>query len=347
LFAFGASVSFFVVIGDLLPEVMVYFGVLGYPWNSRRFWITAIGWFFELPLCCLSSLDSLRFSSMIGTIGIMYIVFVVAVFACGSIDLPVPEQSWSVWMPPHSSYTSVLGMIESVPLFVFAFGCALNIPTAILELENITMKQIDAMIFLAIAISTAIYMLVGVCGSIAFGASVEGNSLKSFPNDDDIGGRLSIFARIAIVLAVLGSLPLYMHPFRANVSEMAFGKDPKELGAAIRIMIAVLLFSLVYGVSILVEGLDEVMALVGSTSMMLIGFSFPALFYYCGVRRQIPQDGNFGVGLQNQPQGTEEGAQRRQGLLRTTAWLVSVVSLVLVPLLVAGEIYKMASGHGH
>jgi amino acid permease len=279
----------------------------------------------------------------------VYIVFAVAVFASGSIDLPTPEQNWTLWIPPQSKYTSVPGMVQSLPLFVFSFGCAINVPTIILELEVMTLKQIDAMIILAISISTGIYMLVGVCGAMAFGASVEGNSLKSFPNDDGVGGLLSIFARLAIVLAVMGGIPLYMYPFRVTISEMVFEKDPKELHYGIRIATAVLLFGLVYGLAMVVQSVEEVMALVGSTSMMLIGFSFPALFYALEGRRQNAESeySNFGVVVQDLARGDAAGLQPRQSPLRKSAWITAIVTLVLVPILLAGEIYKMATGQGH
>merc|ERR1719174_445250 len=103
----------------------------------------------------------------------------------------------------------------------------MNVPTLVLELADSTIKRVDTMIIAGVGICTFIYGVVGVCGSIAFGASVEGNGLMSFPNEQGTtGGLVSIFARVAIVVNVIGGIPLYMHPFRATVSQVLFAKSP-------------------------------------------------------------------------------------------------------------------------
>jgi len=251
--------------------------------------------------------------------------------------------------PPPSDYTTMPGMIESFPIFVFAFGCTLNVPTLILELAEPTALRVDSMVLAGVAIATVLYGITGLCGSYAFGASVAGNCLKSFPNElGTIGGLVSIFARVAIVLNVMGAIPLYMHPLRSVTSELLFGKAPKDLAAPVRTTVALVIFILTWGCGCLVKSLDEVMAFVGSTSHILLGFTLPALFY-CLCDRG-PRDDILGVELQNQEGGVAgDGAGARPaqkgGLSRKLSWVVVVVSLVFIPSLLSMEAVKMMTGH--
>jgi amino acid permease len=348
---YGSAVGYFIVIGDLVPEVAEYLGVHNKLWTSRHFWITALGWGIELPLCFLSNLESLKVSSVVGMFGIMYIVIVVALFALGVIPVPVPEQKVTTWPPPASAHTSAPGMLTAIPMFVFAFGCAKTVPTLVVELQDNTPRRVDIMIVAAVSICAAIFAVVGVCGSLAFGASIEGNALKSFPNEEgSVGGLISVFARIAIVVNVMGTIPLSMHPLRALVAQMLFGKDPPELPFQARTALTIGLFVLTWSLALAVDSLDTVLAFLGATSDTMIGFTLPALFYCLSVKSQrdaaATEDslGQFGVTLQSQEAGgvTDQATKVAPlGLLRRAAWVMAAVSAALIPVLTAGEVYKL------
>jgi len=344
----GVIATYLMVIGDLMPEVSEYVGLVGHPWMSRQLWIAVIGWGIEAPLCCLSNIGSLKISSIIGNVGIMYIVILIILFASGVIFLPYPTQAVSFWPPPHSPYTTVPGMVKALPIFIFAIDCSMNMPTLICELGEVSMRDVDAMIVVAVAVCVATYTLVGVCGSVAFGASVDADSLQSFPNQSGtLGGFVSIFARVAIVLNLMGGIPLFMHPLRSNFSQMVLGKASQDLWLPVRVLVTVVLFLLIWLLALVAGSLDEAMALVGGTTFMIIGYTMPAVFFLVG--------GNNAGALDTcvEMQGRAEGVviagasvwNIRTGHFKKAARVLAVTSLTLIPLLLAGQVYGIFNKH--
>jgi amino acid permease len=284
-------------------------------------------------------MDSLKFSSMIGTLGVAYIAVVVCIFAAGAIPLPPPEQTVSVWPPPRTRYTKTSGMVESFAIFIGLVSCCENLPTLVLELRDRTLRRVDTLIVISMAICAGLYAVVGFCGSYAFGAVVEGDFLKSLPIEHSVaGGQLSMFARVAFVVNVMGGIPLYLHPLRVVVSQMVFGIGPQDLKAPARISLTFALFLSSLGVAILVPNLDDVFAFLGSTADMSLGFALPALFYFLSVRSKNGE--SFGAHSQD-PEGGVTGSL---GLRHLTYWRVpslvmAIVSFGLIPVLLAGLAY--------
>lgn len=353
----GIAAAFFVCMGDILPEVAAYFGLSSSPWNSRYFWITIIGWGVELPLSCQSNMDSLKFSSLIGNFGILYILLLFIVFATGVIDLPAVVQPVTFLLPDESEYTTRPGMIQAVPIFIFVFICSLNLPTLVLELADHSVRRVDMMICGAVSLTTLTYIGVGILGSYSFGASVDPNSLKNFPNaEGSLEGFISIFARVGVCLNLMGSIPLYFHPMRGSISELMFKKPASELTRTVRILLTLVIFILTWAVALWAPGIDVVMAYVGSTIHMINGFILPALFYLFYLLVKSQGDDTVGVSLPAMPSrvtGNVESGEAREtlvmsfsvthGSLRRSAWCLLVVSVVLIPLLLVAETYKLAT----
>jgi amino acid permease len=334
---YGMATSYLIVIGDLVPQVFEFAGFSSGLWDDRSFWISTMGWCIGLPLMCLQTLDSLKVTSMIGNFGIAYIVIIAVLFAAGALSVgPPPEQEASLGLAPSTAYTSMPGMFECASIYIFAFSCAQNIPTLVLELDGASMKRIDSMIMVGVGICTALFLVVGCCGSLAFGASVNGNLLASFPCEKcTVTGLAATAARLAIVLNVLGSFPLQMFPARASLSQLFFGKAPADLSRVTWCALTFGLFLLSWGVALSVRTLDVALAFVGATSGMLMGFSFPALLFArlcCGDSSSNGKAQGL-LAENDDPQQVDH--------LRIPACLTAAGSLVLVPVLVGMQIFKM------
>lgn len=341
--AYGIAAAFFICVGDIIPEVAEYFGASD-SWNSRYFWITVIGWFIEFPLSCLNSMDALKYSSTIGNFGILYLTALFCIFGFGGFDLSPVEQTVTLWPPAASSHTSTSAMIEAIPVFIFIFICSLNLPALVLELGEITFRRMDIMIIPAMSLVAAAYILVGVCGSVAFGASVGGNAMISFPNKQGTwGGLVSIVARVAVVLNLMGSIPLYVFPMRANVAKLFCGKPMAELTAPKRFGLALLCFLSVWCQAMVASDLKLMMAFVGSSAHLASGFVLPTLFYLYYYLAPSNQDKDtVGVALQARSPAIEfeTGISFSQNTsnLRRTALAMLVIGIVLAPFLLTVEI---------
>ena len=147
--------------------------------------------------------------------------------------LPVQhEPQLAVSMLPTISppYTSVAGMFECLSIFVFAFSCAQNIPPLAYELVDATPPRLFKMVAAGVAMSAVMYQATAWCGSVAFGASVDPNLLRSFPITGGVtASAIGVISRIAVILNVGAGFPLYMHPARSSLSGLFFGTSAAEL----------------------------------------------------------------------------------------------------------------------
>jgi amino acid permease len=122
---FGVAVSYLIIIGDLMPQVIISLSSnsvddLAYFLIDRRFWITIFMITMVLPLSFLRKLDSLKYTSLIALIAVIYLCIIV-VYHYYSPNYPPPPID-AIELASFS--TSILGHL---PVFVFAFTCHQNV----------------------------------------------------------------------------------------------------------------------------------------------------------------------------------------------------------------------------
>jgi hypothetical protein len=157
----------------------------------------------------------------------------------------------------------------------------------------------------SIGTAASIYVLVAITGYLSFGDNVVGNIVSQY-----IPSVASTIGRAAIVVLVMFSYPLQVHPCRASVDAVSkwrpMGRRNQELtpagGSPSRssllpnkmpsrpkpedmsdIRFAVITTGIVilsYITAMTVSSLDKVLAYVGSTGSTSISFILPGLFYY-------------------------------------------------------------------
>lgn len=122
---FGVSISYLIIIGDLMPKVVQILSPNGDIGDvalfllDRRFWITVF-MAVIIPLSFLKKLDSLRYTSMIALVAVVYLLFIV-VFYFFDPSSPSP--------PPGSVRLINLStdFFTNLPVFIFAFTCHQNV----------------------------------------------------------------------------------------------------------------------------------------------------------------------------------------------------------------------------
>ena len=178
------------------------------------------------------------------------------------------------------------------------------------EISDPTPARTTSVVTASIGSAAGIYILVAITGYLSFGSEVLGNIVKQY-----IPNVASTIGRAAIVVLVMFSYPLQVHPCRAsldaasrwrpfrkrNQGEGAPGtpslgspgrrpllhgknamvrprtEDMSELRFAV-ITTSIIILS--YIVAMTVSSLDRVLAYVGSTGSTAISFILPGLFYY-------------------------------------------------------------------
>ncbi|CAG8453781.1 6244_t:CDS:2, partial [Scutellospora calospora] len=275
---FGVSISYLIIIGDLMPQVVIAILGSGYiDSNSlfldRRFWITAF-MIVIIPLAFLKKLDSLRYTSFIALISVVYLVFIVIYYYVGP-DFKAPPKD-------KIHYINFSGkFLTHLPIFVFSFTCHQNVFSIYNELRDNNQSRINTVINGSIGTSSIIYQIIGILGYLSFGDDVLPNIIAMYN-----ASTIVTIGRAAIVILVVFSYPLQAHPARFCLEKSFFflqslsSKSPRPYSEARYIFLTVAILFSSYIISILVSKLDLVLSFVGSTGSTAVSFILPGIFYY-------------------------------------------------------------------
>ena len=311
---FGVGVSYLIIIGDLMPGVVRGFaseeGLPPYLLD-RHFWVTAF-MLVVIPLSYLRKLDSLKYTSIIALTSIGYLIILVVYHFCAKDTLPDGKYTTPLrifrWAGPVPA-------LSSFPVIVFAYTCHQNMFSILNEISNNSHFRTSMVVVASIGTAAAIYILVAITGYLSFGNEVGGNIVAQYaPSASATVGRA------AIVVLVMFSYPLQVHPCRASVDAVLKWRPNKsftsrwnssasatpsgsasvnesspprdipllppgkkrntEMSETRFALITTAIIICSYIVAMTVSSLEAVLAYVGSTGSTSISFILPGLFYY-------------------------------------------------------------------
>ncbi|KAI4162964.1 MAG: hypothetical protein LQ342_003475 [Letrouitia transgressa] len=293
---FGVGVSYLIIIGDLMPGVVQGFssnaGGVGFLMD-RHFWVTGF-MLIVIPLSFLRRLDSLKYTSVIALISIGYLVILVVAHFVKGDTLRDPSPLRVV------RWESGVATLSSFPVIVFAYTCHQNMFSILNEISNNSHFRTTSVVVASIGTAGFIYILVAITGYLSFGNAVAGNIISIYAPSVS-----STIGKAAIVVLVMFSYPLQVHPCRASVDAVLKWRpirssdsnaSPSRLATLLpskttsqrsdamgetrfaAITTAIIVLS--YIVAMTVSSLEKVLAYVGSTGSTSISFILPGLFYY-------------------------------------------------------------------
>ncbi|BFZ65387.1 hypothetical protein YB2330_006553 [Saitoella coloradoensis] len=289
---FGVAVSYMIIIGDLMPQVIASLISTPSPFLLERgFWISA-SLLVIIPVSFLRRLDSLKYTSIVALFAVAYLVLTVVYHYIrgDTLEQRGPIKYWE-WSGPRA-------LLSALPVFVFANTCHQNIFSIINELALPTQRRVNTTIALSIGTSTSLYLLVGITGYLSYGDNVAGNIISMYS-----GGLGLTFGRLAIVVLFLFSYALQAHPCRASLdkvitslrsppsSVMESPRSARSMTVTTQMsdaMFSGLTAGIVicsYVVAMLVTSLERVLAYVGATGSTTISFILPGLFYWAISRK--------------------------------------------------------------
>ncbi|KAG2225636.1 hypothetical protein INT45_012108, partial [Circinella minor] len=282
---FGVAVSYLIIIGDLMPQVMASFSEQGSVQDQilldRRFWITVFMAIAILPLSFLRKLDSLKYTSVVALFAVVYLCAIVVYYFFTS--LPIPPSGEPLPEPVIELFSFSTAFFRRLPVFIFAFTCHQNIFSVYNELKNNSQYQVTKVITSSIGSAAGVYQAIGIMGYLTFGKTVLSNVILEYPQSAFVAG-----GRLAIVILVVFSYPLQAHPCRASLDKILAWRSPEARGLKVPpppsalkyfIMTTTILVGS-YLIAITVTELDLVLAFVGSTGSTTISFILPGIFYY-------------------------------------------------------------------
>jgi len=186
---FGYATSYLIVLGQLLPEIVDFFfgNSAAYFLYWGTFWRTLLCWGICFPLVCQRSLESLKYTSFLGCVSVLYVTIVTVMYGFGVIGNACEEYAYAHTECPGSFHTGFPGDISNllrvISIYCFAFTATQNIPTFALELKERSVPRLAIATYTAFLCSTAVYIMVALAGYKAFGSAINADLLVSFPRN--------------------------------------------------------------------------------------------------------------------------------------------------------------------
>jgi amino acid permease len=273
---FGVALSYLIIIGDLMPEVVKgLFSVSDGLLIERRFWIT-LSIAILIPISFLRRLDSLKYTSLIALGSILYL-YVLTIYYFAE-----PESK-------HADDVKLIGIsggaLGALSIFIFAFTCHQNIFTVYNEIVDNSRRSMNTVLLSSIFVALTLYLSMGILGYIMYGDKAEGNILTNFGDTPAV-----IVAKFSISILNLFSYPLQCHPSR--ISFLNVIEHFKASGSSYRLLetgqknsksfylITVLFLGLSFTIAFFVSSLGSVLKVVGATGSTTISYILPGFFYY-------------------------------------------------------------------
>lgn len=217
---FGVSISYLIISGQLMPQVILSFAKaldrhdhLPNIVLDRSFWIFVF-MIVLVPLCFMRRLDSLRHTSYMSLLAVMYLVIIVLYYSIPSkrSHLPKPGPVYAINIDGHH-------FLSIFPVFVFAFTCAQNmlpVHNELRAIKSLHLSRSRKAINISITFAGTVYLIVGVLGYLSFGSKVSANIVTMYPSTS----LFVCFGRVSIVILTLCSYPLQVHPCRAALDKV-------------------------------------------------------------------------------------------------------------------------------
>ncbi|KAL5537142.1 hypothetical protein ACEPAF_965 [Sanghuangporus sanghuang] len=295
---FGVSISYLIIIKSLMPSVVqsLYHDLTSPDveppaWAvSGRVWISLF-MAILIPLCFLRKLDSLRHTSYVALFSVAYLVLIVIVcYVNPPSGIPSRGEIHLIRFTPS--------FISTFPVQVFAFTCAQNLFPLYNELKTNNQKRMNIVIGSAIGSAAITYEIIAVFGYLTFGSNVGANIIAMYPST-------SLFiavGQLAIVILVLFSYPLQVHPCRNCLDKVfldgealihhkapadddesdVFDPDhvPHEMSPLKHTLLTAAIIACGFSIAFFVDDLQLVLSFVGSTGSTTISFILPGLFFW-------------------------------------------------------------------
>nr|XP_006824901.1 PREDICTED: putative sodium-coupled neutral amino acid transporter 7-like [Saccoglossus kowalevskii] len=260
VYGLGGCITFLVILGDQLDEVMILFSDVEYFCNhwylQRRLTISVTSILFILPLCIPAKMEFLKYSRHISLLSRMLQHLVV------KVEFPL-MQNMAVVVTCH---------LSSVPIYC--------------TLKKKTVGQYAKVVIPSMAVIFTLYAVIGIYGYLTFGDSVNSDILLSYGYNDI---RVTV-ARIMITISLLTVYPILHFCARAALQGML-----KDCGGVLtyiimykekyfRLSATILWFSVTLVVALFIPSIGMVISVAGAFAAAFMLF-FPGLcFIQCGLQ---------------------------------------------------------------
>jgi amino acid permease len=129
-------------------------------------WGLIVSYIVILPMSITRSVGALRYSSLFGVMGSIFLCLAVTILFFTDTDV-VPDFSKNL-KAMEAWKLSYEGVLKTFPLIIFSFMSQVNIPMIYLELEDRSAKKMGKVILMGIFVVTFFHTLIGIFGYATF-----------------------------------------------------------------------------------------------------------------------------------------------------------------------------------
>ncbi|KAJ8341307.1 hypothetical protein SKAU_G00335980 [Synaphobranchus kaupii] len=284
----GAMSSYLFIIKSELPAAISSFlspEPSGNPWYLNDWLLLMLVTFcVVLPLAMLPKIGFLGYTSGMSFLFMLFFT-VVVVIKKWSIPCPLPRNH-TLTPSQFSNFSDPecipkLFVISSksayaVPTMAYSFLCHTAVLPIYCELHRPTKKRMQRVVNVGISLSFLVYLVSSLFGYLTFYEHVESELLLGYdlflPHD-----VLVMCVRLAILLAVLLTVPLIHFPARKAAIMLIRGEQP--FSWIHHVVVTIFLLTVVQLLAVYVPDIRNVFGVVGSTTSTCLLFVYPGLFY--------------------------------------------------------------------
>ena len=212
------------------------------------------------PLCLLRNIRSLRYTSLMAIVCVVYLMVLVFFLGVTGHD----DDNQNVEVIEFSS-----GTILALPIFAFAFSCHMNLTPIQVELHDPTPRRITMLRRRSLLICGGIFSCVAFFGYLAYGSETDPNILQNF------GGSTwyTSLGQVLYIVVIVFSYPLLAYACRLSADNLFFPDTPitrrRFLGwTALALVIPVV-------ISVSVRNIAVLFDLIGSTCAAYVTIILP------------------------------------------------------------------------
>jgi len=268
VFLGGACTGYIVIVGDITTPFLELLPGFG-PDYDKQIWriivMATVAVVIMLPLSALKRMDSLRFTSMIAIVCIIYLVTVIMVRSCSYL------RQQGVNTQDLYLFKFSVEIFTVLPIIGFAFTFHMQIFPIMIEMKD--QKQIHPAINVSVIICSVCYLTVGIFGYLHFYKDTQDNILKNYLDADivvDIG-------KVALFFIMCFSYPLLSYTARIVFDELAFKLQPTPRWRRWTESIVFVLITFI--IAVVVPGIGFVFSFVGASAGNMVVYILPGYFY--------------------------------------------------------------------
>lgn len=250
--------------------------------------------FSVLPFVLLTKMGKLRYTSYASFGAILFLVaFSIMLFAKYDAALPLPPPAKPVVNATKfilfapMSFQTLIGFLQAIPTFMFAFTCHQNVFPIYNEAQNNSIKNMRNLVFLSVGISLCIYISFMLFSLGTFGALLQNQSniLQFYSdylsNQQPWIQKMTAACQILFAIVLLFSVASQTLPLKTSllnvlpIREETLKVKGREINWAISFMTVVLAIGIIMSVKMI----DYFVSIVGAICSPLLMAVVPSLYY--------------------------------------------------------------------